>query len=188
MSQPATVRIEYVPVNIRISKHARDLADCGNSLENIARVADTGWTDVREALAQATHDALPEIVPPKRQFDRDRHRFKYVRYAVEVARLRDEQGMAFPAIANALGIHLSTATRAYDHSHRAALETAGADGKTPKRGHLKTPLRAKRDAIAALLSEGKSNREIAMTVGCGTTSVQLVRAEIQQRPNPKMAS
>ncbi len=133
MQKPSTVRIEFVPVRARVSQQVRELIDKGCSLENAAKIIDIGWGDARAGLS------LPErIVPPRRALGPRGRLPKYVQHAAEVTRLRDQDGISFPQIAKTLGIHLSTATRAYDHYHRGALEKAGALGQTTKRGRRKT--------------------------------------------------
>jgi hypothetical protein len=113
---------------------------------------------------------------------------KYLVIRSDVVRLRDEDKMSFVKIAATLGVSLSTVKRAYDDLRPEAVHEAAENGTLPQRGrysHLGVDVFQK---IRKMLSTGTKPKEIAKSLGCGTSTVYRVRRKMKAEVDEDQAA
>jgi hypothetical protein len=174
----SAVTIAHTPRYQAIASHAAALAGNGASPQTIASVLCV----TRELASRALDFARTGKVVAASRGVRKRTGTaggppKYVQIAEEVARRRDSEQMSFAKIAKLLRVGESTVIRAYDLTHKTALAAAIETGGPPDRGRY-SHLGAKRKAgIARRLKSGEPIGQIAVAVGCSSSTVRRVDKE-----------
>ncbi|WP_052639604.1 recombinase family protein, partial [Zavarzinella formosa] len=173
-----------VPKYEQIADEAVKMRDAGSGLQTIARVLETTWWTVRDALAFGDIGERPKTKTQKKPTCR-RGPHKYRAIAAEVVRLREEEQMSFDRIAERLEASQGTVTRAYDHLRPAAVRNAAATGDIPSRGKYRHLSPDQLAEIEKLLREGRSDLSVAEAVGCGKSSVRRERLRLGLGKEPK---
>ncbi|HRX79944.1 MAG TPA: hypothetical protein P5307_12825, partial [Pirellulaceae bacterium] len=179
MELPCEIRCESIRAYERIAPRVVELIEQGASIETIARVTETSWTTVQEALDFAKTGNRPKSKPTGKKDNKRNGPPRHQVIADEVARRR-EAGESFAKISKDLSVSASTATRAFDFANREQLEAAAEEGETPRRGHWRRIPAEKINEVRRLLHASKLKPpEIARRVGVSPQTVRRERDAIR---------
>ena len=177
-TQPVDVVIEKIAKYELLAPVFKQQRDNGASIQSIAAASGITWEYARQILAFADTGKRPNWGSAKRRGSGLGNPTKYIEIASEVAYLRDEKRMSFVKIGAQLGVSDGTVRRAYDHARPEAVREAAEKGRIPWRGRYSNLDEAVFQEIRRMLRAGTKPKEIAKTLGCGTSTVYRVRGEM----------
>jgi transposase len=182
MPERIEARVEATFAHQRKSAQVVALVDKGTSLFTAAVVLGISAVAARAALEHArSGQPAPAAVSSGRAAGSGEPP-PYIQLAAKVARLRDEELLSFPRIAERIGHSAGTARRAYDWAHRDDVGSAAAGGRPYRRGRYTRLPAATHAEVTRMLAEGKRPEEVASQLKCGLSTVYRAQQALRSAP------